>query len=42
MERYKNIQLPNPKNKDFKLKYIPTMGTLNMVFEFPHDGKLRD
>lgn len=42
MERYKNIQLPDPKDKDFKIKYIPTMSTLDMVFEFPHDGKIRD
>ena len=42
MDRYKNIQLPDPKDKDFKLKYIPTMSTLDMVFEFPHEGKIRD
>lgn len=42
MERYKNIKLPDPKAKDFKLKYIPTMSTLDMVFEFPHEGKIRD
>ena len=42
LERYKNIKLPDPKDKDFKLKCIPTMGTLNMVFEFPHDGKLKE
>lgn len=42
LERYKNIQLPDPKAKDFKTKYIPTMSTLDMVFEFPHEGKIRD
>ena len=42
LERYKNIQLPNPKDKDFKLNYIPTMSTLDMVFEFPHEGKIKD
>lgn len=42
LERYKNIQLPDPKDKDFKLKYIPTMSTLDMVFEFPHEGKIKE
>ena len=42
MERYKNIQLPDPKAKDFKAKYIPTMSNLDMVFEFPHEGKIKD
>lgn len=42
LERYKNIQLPDPNDKDFKAKYIPTMSTLDMVFEFPHEGKLKD
>ena len=42
LEKYKNIQLPDPKDKDFKVKYIPTMSTLDMVFEFPHEGKIKD
>lgn len=42
LKRYKKIQLPDPKDKDFKKKYIPTMSTLDMVFEFPHEGKLKD
>ena len=29
---YKNIQFPDA---------IPTCGTLDMVFEFPHDGKIK-
>lgn len=41
-KRYKNIQLPNPKDRDFKAKWIPTMSTLDMVFEFPHEGKLKN
>lgn len=42
LKKYKNIQLPDPKDKDFKAKYIPTMSTLDMVFEFPHEGKIKD
>ena len=42
MEKYKNIQLPDPKTKDFRARYIPTMKTLDMVFEFPHEGKVKD
>lgn len=42
LKKYKNIQLPDPKAKDFKAKYIPTMGTLDMVFEFPHEGKIKN
>lgn len=42
VEKYKNIQIPDPKDKDFKEKYIPTMGTLDMVFKFPHEGKIKD
>lgn len=42
LERYKNIKLPDPKDKDFKAKYIPTMSTLDMVFEFPHEGKIKN
>lgn len=42
LKKYKNIQLPDPKEKDFKAKYIPTMGTLDMVFEFPHEGKIKN
>ena len=40
-KKYKNIQLPDPTAKDFKTKWIPTMGTLDMVFKFPHDGKVK-
>lgn len=42
LKRYKNIQLPDPKDNDFKAKYIPTMSTLDMTFEFPHEGKIKD
>ena len=35
IEVYKNIQLPDPNDS----KNIPTMKTLEMVFEFPHEGK---
>ncbi len=34
-EAYKDIELPDYKDS----KNIPTMATLNMVFEFPHKGK---
>lgn len=34
---YKNIQLPDPNDPS----NIPTMKTLNMVFRFPHDGKIK-
>ena len=34
-EFYKDIQLPDPEDS----KNIPTMKTLNRVFEFPHKGK---
>ena len=40
-QKYKNIQLPDPTAEAFKTKWIPTMGTLDMVFEFPHDGKVK-
>lgn len=40
-KKYKNIQLPDSTAEDFKTKWIPTMGTLDMVFEFPHDGKVK-
>lgn len=40
LEKYKNIKLPDPAAKDFKATCIPTMGTLDMVFEFPHEGKV--
>lgn len=36
---YKNIQLPNPKAKDFNANWIPTSATLDKVFVFKHDGK---
>ena len=35
MEIYKNIKLPDPDDKDS----IPTMRKLEMVLEFPHEGK---
>ena len=34
---YRNIVLPDPKDP----KNIPTGRTLDMVFEFPHDGKIK-
>lgn len=34
-ERYKNIKLPSEKQ-------FPTMSTLDMIFEFPHDGKSKN
>ena len=34
---YKNIQLPDPDDP----KNIPTIKTLNMVFTFPHEGKIK-
>ena len=34
---YKNIQLPDPNNP----ANIPTMKNLNMVFRFPHEGKIK-
>lgn len=37
-DRYKNIQLPDPKNP----ANIPTAKTLNTVFKFPHNGKKAD
>lgn len=37
---YKNIKLPDPKDKDFE-KYIPTTKSLNEVLRFPHDEKRR-
>ena len=33
---YKDIQLPDPEDS----KNIPTLKTLDMVFKFPHDGKV--
>ena len=35
-EKCPNMILPDIKNKDFKAKWIPTMGCLDMVFEFPN------
>jgi hypothetical protein len=44
--KYKNIKLPpDPNTDDFKnnkTKYIPKMSNLDMVFEFPHEGKIKD
>ena len=36
-EKYKNIQLPDPANKET----LPTMDTLDLVLEFPHDGIIK-
>ena len=38
IDAYKNIQLPDPNNP----ANIPTMKTLDMVFTFPHEGKLKN
>lgn len=40
-EYYKEIHLPDINSKDFKAKWIPTTTTTNMVFEFPHKGKIK-
>lgn len=37
---YKNIKLPDPKDKDYK-KYIPSSTRLDEVIRFPHDGKVK-
>ena len=34
-DKYPNMILPDPKASDFKAKWVPTMGNLDMVFEFP-------
>lgn len=36
-EKYKNIKLPDPDDKDT----IPTMKTLDMVVAFPHEGRIK-
>ena len=36
-EVYKNIQLPDPNNP----AEVPTQKTLDMVFKFPHEGKIK-
>ena len=36
-EKYKNIQLPDPADK----ATLPTMDTLDLVLQFPHDGKIK-
>lgn len=36
-EKYKNIQLPDPADKET----LPTMDTLDLVLEFPHDGIIK-
>lgn len=41
-ERYKDIQLPNTDAKDFKAIWIPTSSTLDKVFTFPHNGKIKE
>lgn len=35
---YKDIQLPDPNN----ISCIPTSSTLDMVFQFPHSGKIKN
>ena len=30
------------QEKEFQSKWIPTMSNLDMVFEFPHEGKIKD
>ena len=40
-ERYRNIQLPDTDAKDFKALWIPTSSSLDKVFSFKHDGKIR-
>ena len=37
---YKNIKLPDPKDKDYK-NYIPTSKKMNEVLRFPHDGRIK-
>lgn len=38
LEKYKNIKLPDASDP----KCIPTINTLDMVFEFPHTGKIKN
>ena len=38
LEKYKNIKLPDASDP----KSIPTINTLDMVFEFPHKGKIKN
>ena len=38
LAKYKNIQLPDASDP----KCIPTLNTLDMVFEFPHKGKIKN
>lgn len=41
-EVYADIQLPDPNDADFQIRFIPTMSTLStIVYEFPHKGKKR-
>ncbi len=37
-DKYPNMILPDTKASDFKAKWIPTMGNLDMVFEFPSES----
>lgn len=37
----RNIQLPDTDAKDFKALWIPTSSSLDKVFSFKHDGKIR-
>ena len=37
---YKNIKLPDPKDKDYK-NYIPKSKKLDEVLRFPHDGRIK-
>lgn len=41
-EYYANIQLPDTESKDFKALWIPTSSTLDKVFTFQHDGKVKN
>ncbi len=36
-DKYPDKRLPDMKAVDYKVKWIPTMGTLDMVFEFPSE-----
>ena len=41
-----NSSIKDPKEKkrlerEFRTKWIPTMSNLDMVFEFPHEGKIK-
>ena len=42
MKKYKNIELPDPQEENYKKKYIPTMSNLDIVFTFRHEGKNKE